>query len=224
VEPSDGKPAETASIPAEPRPHSPAPREREKEPREREKEKNAIRTIPLTVQPAASVVAPAAVPAASVPTVEAAVTPEDRRDANDLARAAIERLRGGNGGSPHASEAPRIGSAPQAPSVQALSTPVSVPAIRPLPPPIMVSTPPADSYGPAAGPSPEQTYSNAARSDDPRRPTPPADIPPARPVDLSAGPGGAEQPSAQEHIQEHTNVAEDMLLAAKSMFHAVLPQ
>jgi hypothetical protein len=82
----------------------------------------------------------------------------------------------------------------------------------------MVSTPPADSSGPAAEPSPGQPYSNSVRSSDPRRPTPPADIPPARPLDLNAG--GPAEPSAREH----TNVAQDMLLAAKSMFHAVLPQ
>jgi hypothetical protein len=207
--PSEDKSAETASVPVETRPHPAAPHE-----------KTAIRTIPLTapvVQPAVSaVVAPK--PAS---TVEAAVTPEDRRDANDLARAAIERLRGSNGGSPRAQEAirapetPRIVAAPQTAAV-----PVSAPVIQPLPPPIMVSTPPADSYGPAAGPSPGQPYSNSARSDDPRRPTPPADIPPARPLDLNAG----NTEPAEASAPEHTNVAQDMLLAAKSMFHSVLPQ
>jgi len=205
-EPSEDKPAETASIPAETR-SRPAPRE-----------KTAIRTIPLTapaVQPAAS----AAVAPNPAPAVEAATAPEDRRDANDLARAAIERLRGSNGGSPRvqetnrAPESPRTVAAPQTPAVA-----VSAPGLRPLPPPIMVSTPPADSFGPAAGPSPAQPYSNSARIDDPRRPTPPADIPPASPLDLNAG--GSADPSAREH----TNVAEDMLLAAKSMFHSVLPQ
>jgi hypothetical protein len=210
LESSEDKPAETASIPVETRPRPAVPRE---------KEKTAVRTIPLTapaVQPAASA-APNPAPAA-----EAAVTPEDRRDANDLARAAIERLRGSNGSSraqeatrteaTRTPESPRVVAAPQNAAV-----PVSAPAIRPLPPPIMVSTPPADSYGPAAGPSPGQPYSNSARSDDPRRPTPPADIPPARPLDLNSGPAEPSPP-------EHTNVAQDMLLAAKSMFHSVLPQ
>ena len=50
-----------------------------------------------------------------------------------------------------------------------------------------------------------------ARADDPRRPIPPADIPPPAPVDLRTD-------------KPHTNVAEDMLLAAKSMFHSVIPQ
>jgi hypothetical protein len=212
-QPSEDKPVETASIPTDSKRQPPAPRE-----------KTAIRTIPLAVQPAASVVTPAAVPASPAPTVEATVTPDDHRDANDLARAAIERLRGSNGSSPRVQEtvrtpdaprpdAPRVVLAPQAPTtVQA-----SAPAIRPLPPPIMVSTPLVDSLG-GSGPSPTQpSGAAAARIDDPRRPIPPADIPAARPLDLNAG-------SADPTEREHHNVAEDMLLAAKSVFHAVLPQ
>jgi hypothetical protein len=54
---------------------------------------------------------------------------------------------------------------------------------------------------------------------DPRRPTPPADIPLTRPpLDLRA------EAAAEPMAKEHTNVAEDMLLAAKSVFHAVLPK
>jgi hypothetical protein len=190
--------AETASISADIRRHTPAPRE-----------KTAIRVIPLT-----AAAQPAVQPAASVPTVEATVNPEERRDANDLARAAIERLRGGNE-SPRAPEtvripeaAPRVASVPQASGPQA-------PTLRPLPPPIVVSTPPADSSG--SGPPPTQAYPAAAQINDPRRPTPPADIPPAAPVDLHAEPVDAP-------ARPHTNVAEDMLLAAKSVFHSVLPQ
>jgi hypothetical protein len=48
------------------------------------------------------------------------------------------------------------------------------------------------------------------------RPTPPADIPDARPLDLRADAGAPPQ-------RRHT-VADDMLSAAKSVFHAVLPQ
>lgn len=201
-EASEDKPAETASIPVDTKRQPAAPRE-----------KTAIRTIPLAVQPAASVVAPAAVPVSPAPTVEAIVAPDDRRDANDLARAAIERLRATSGGSPRAPEVPRMVSAPQASVPQ---QPMA-PAVRPLPPPIMVSTPPSDEvFG--AGPSPMPSNSAAARIDDPRRPTPPADIPAARPLDLSA------EPPASSAREEHHNVAEDMLLAAKSVFHAVLPQ
>jgi hypothetical protein len=201
------KPAETASIPADTRRHSPAPRE-----------KTAIRTIPLTapvtapapVQPAVSTVAPAAAtPPAS--TVEAALPPEEHRDANDLARAAIERLRGGNENLPHAQEAartpdagPRVIAAPQ-------GQPLAI--LRPLPPPITVSTPPDEATGPSQT---QQPYPTSARIDDPRRPTPPADIPSAQPFDLRA--------EAEPPVREHRNVAEDMLSAAKSVFHAVLPQ
>jgi hypothetical protein len=202
VQPED-RPAETASISADSRRHAPAPHEKEK----------AVRVIPLTataqptVQPAASVAAPPA----PGPTVEAAITPDEHRDANDLARAAIERLRGSNEGAPRAQEAAR--ESVHVPDATARTAPVPpVAAVRPLPPPIMVSTPPADSYG--SGPSPTQPYPATARVDDPRRPIPPADIPPAAPIDLRA----------DASARPHTNVAEDMLLAAKSVFHSVLPQ
>jgi hypothetical protein len=192
-EPAEDKPTETASIPAEPKRPTPA------------REKTAIRTIPLTATPA---VQPAAAPSPA-PTVEAAVTPEERRDANanDLARAAIERLRGS-----HSSEAVRASEASRAaaaPSSQPVASPV-----RPLPPPIMVSTPPSEQPT-------QQPYSTSARSDDPNRPTPPADIPGARPLDLQAGAAPLDSPSRD---REHKNVAEDVLTGVKSMFHAVLPQ
>jgi hypothetical protein len=200
LEPED-RSAETASISADIHHRPAAAREKEK----------AVRVIPLTaaaqpaVQPAASV----ATPPAPTPTVEAAITPDEHRDANDLARAAIERLRGSNEGAPRAQESVRVpdapartASVPQAPVPQAA-------AIRPLPPPIVVSTPPTD--GVSAAPAPMQPYPMTARADDPRRPIPPADIPPPAPVDLRTD-------------KPHTNVAEDMLLAAKSVFHSVIPQ
>ncbi|MBU6464489.1 MAG: hypothetical protein KGK01_16945 [Bradyrhizobium sp.] len=207
VEPED-KQAETASIAAESRRHPP-------------REKTAIRVIPLTAtaptaQPAASVTAPPA------PTVEAAIIPDEHRDANDLARAAIQRLRGGSETSPRAQDTIRVpdaGPAPRVASVPQAQVP-QVAAVRPLPPPIMVSTPPADNSGP--GSLSTQPYSATALADDPHRPIPPADIPPAdippaAPIELRAEPVDAS-------AQPHTNVAEDMLLAAKSVFHAVLPQ
>ena len=205
------KSEETASIPAETRRHSPAPRE-----------KTAIRTIPLTT-PAVVASAPAApsapAPAAAAPTpptLEAAVAPDEHHDANDLARAAIERLRGANDGAPHGPEVARTPDAPHVASAPPVSAPpVSVQSVRPLPPPIMVSTPPAETFGAPTGPSqpPQQAY-------DPRRPTPPADIP--GPLDLRAEAG---EPSPQPPVvREHRNVADDMLSAAKSVFHAVLPQ
>jgi hypothetical protein len=187
------KPAETAVIPVETRRHQPAPRE-----------KTFARTVPAP--------APAAAPAisapATVPPAEAASAPEERRDANDLARAAIERLRGSNEVSPRPQEAarsteparvPEAVHLPDAARIPDAPRVVSAPAIRPLPPPILVSTPPVES-----------------RVDDPSRPTPPAEIP-SRPLDLRAETAG---PAARER----TTVAEDMLSAAKSVFHAVLPK
>jgi hypothetical protein len=205
-------PAETASIPADPRRHAPAPRE-----------KTAVRVIlPSPVQPVTPAVAPVAVTPNPAPPVEAAVAPE--RDANDLARAAIERLRGSNDNAPRAQQAARTPApdAPRAPEVAGVpDTPrvVTAPALRPLPPPIMVSTP-ANPASDALdqGSQPRPPYVANAGIGDPRRPTPPADIPLTRPpLDLRAE-------AAEPMAKEHTSVAEDVLSAAKSVFHAVLPK
>jgi hypothetical protein len=173
------KPAETtASLPAETK--RPAPR------------------VAKSAPPSApSVIAAAPADAAAV---------EDHRDANDLARAAIERLRS-NGETAQrpqpAPRAPEVAHSPEEPRVIAAPPP----ALRPLPPPIVVSIP-------SEAPDP-----SALRAD-PSRPTPPAEIPMSRPpLDLRAE-AMAEPPQPKQK----TNVAEDMLSAAKSMFHAVLPK
>lgn len=132
------------------------------------------------------------------------------RDANDLARAAIERLRGSNEGSMSRAQEAARAPAPDAARLQ--ETPRTVvavpaaPAVRPLPPPIAVAAPPVD------------TSIAATAAADPNRPTPPAEIPPAPPrppVDLRA-----EAANAMSHTKA---VAEDVLAAAKSMFHVVIP-
>ena len=205
AKPSD-TPVETASIPAEPRRHTPAPREK-------------VRVVlPSPVQPSAA--APVTAVPAPAPPVEAAVAPEERRDANDLARAAIERLRGNGDSSPRPQEAARTPEAPRALEASRTSeTPrvVTAPAVRPLPPPIMVSAPPnneAFDQGSQARPS----YPVNAGNGDQGRPTPPADIPASRPpLDLRAD----AEPTPP---REHKSVAEDVLSAAKSVFHAVLPK
>jgi hypothetical protein len=195
VKPADA-PAETASIP--PR-HTPAPRDK-------------VRVVlPSPVQavtpPVTSAVAAAPVPA---PPVETASAPDERRDANDLARAAIERLRGTGDNS---QRVPELARAPETSRIET-SRVATAPALRPLPPPITVSTP---------GEPPDQASSQARppyaanAGIDPHRPTPPADIPVSRPLDLRAE---VTEPS----VREHTSVAEDVLSAAKSMFHAVLPK
>ena len=170
---------------------------------------------------AAPAVAPVIAAPATAPPAETAAAPEEHRDANDLARAAIERLRGVTDGSPRAQEAARVPEAPRAPDaarVPEASRVAAAPAVRPLPPPIMVSTPAGDPLNPSAGSSAAK-QPDGARIDDPRRPTPPADIPapPSQPLDLRAE-------AAEPATREHNNVAEDMLSAAKSVFHAVLPK
>ena len=185
------KPAETASIPADTRRHPPNPRE---------KEKTVAKTIPA--QPVAPVVEPVLAAPNTAPSVEAAIAPD--RDANDLARAAIERLRGTPDNSSRAQESVRLPDPPRVAAVPA------APSVQPLPPPILVSTPPAETFDAQTKPS----YPATARADDPRRPTPPADIPDPKPLDLRAD---AIPPKPR------TNVAEDVLSAAKSMFHSVLP-
>ena len=209
---SADRPVETASIPVDTRRNQPATRE-----------KTVARTVTASPpQPSVPAVVPVVAAPVPAPPVEAAIAPQERRDANDLARAAIERLRGTNDGSPRSQEAAR-GSNPAAPAriPDAAHSPdaprVSAPAVRPLPPPIMVSAPSREMIDAAPGsPQMKPPYAAAARTDDPDRPTPPADIPFSRPLDLHA--------EAAEPVREHTTVAEDMLLAAKSVFHAVLPK
>jgi len=187
--------------------------------------------------PAREKAAAKSTPAATVPVVEAnsapaAASPAAAPDANDLARAAIERLRKSPEGKaaekaaeakaaetkpvertpePAVREATRV---PEAPRV--VTTEPS--AVRPLPPPITVSTPSTEAYG-NGGSSP--SYTASVGNDDPNRITPPADIPVpviAPPLDLRAD-AGATMPRPKK-----TNVADEMLSGMKSMFHSVLPK
>ncbi len=192
------KPADGVTVVTEPRRTPTAPRE---------KAVAKTQSVPAPVTTSPAVTAPAPVEAAAVPDEH-----EQHRDAAELARAAIERLRATSGGN----EAPRpqeTARAPEAPRVQdAPRTVVAAPAIRPLPPPITVDV--LGSPGQPATPSTmNPPYTSSVRIDDPLRPVPPADIPtalpPSRPLDLHA---------------DAKTVAEDMLSAAKSMFHAVLPK
>jgi hypothetical protein len=193
-------PAETASIP--PR-HTSAPREK-------------VRVVlPSPVQAVTPPMTPAVAAApVAAPPVETASVPDERRDANDLARAAIERLRGtGDNNSPRAPEVARAGETSRVETPR-IETPrvATAPALRPLPPPITVSTPVGESLDQGSQTRPPYAANTGI---DPRRPTPPADIPLSRPLDLRAE---VSEP------REHTSVAEDVLSAAKSMFHAVLPK
>ena len=212
AEKSADKPADTASIPVDSRRHPPVAREK------------AIAKPAVTpAAPATPAVAAAPVVAApaTAPAAEAVAPPDEHRDANELARAAIERLRGVNEGTPRPQEAARNPEPPRAASAPPVVAPVvaSAPPVRPLPPPIMVSTPAGETFNPAPG-SPQVGPSGI---DDPRRPIPPADIPEAAPTVSYPGPLDLRAEGVEPQRREH-NVAEDMLLAAKSVFHAVLPK
>jgi hypothetical protein len=190
------KPSETASIPptapAESRRHQPATREK------------------------AAKAGPAPVPAPAETAVAAPNTAspaETGPDANDLARAAIERLhRASIASEPPRAAEPRVTATPAQvlapPPAQVQAPPVP---LQPLPPPITVSTPPADIKPPAP------------RAGDAHRPTPPADIPfPSTPIDLRADAVDSSPPPPPP--QGRPSVAEDVLAAAKSVFHSVLPK
>ncbi|WP_440642326.1 hypothetical protein ACSHT2_15560 [Bradyrhizobium sp. PUT101] len=186
--------------------------------------------------PAAPVVEANSAPAAAAPT---AATP----DANDLVRAAIERLRKspegrsaearssetkpaeGRSSEGRSSEA-KPAERPAEPAVrEAARTPegprvvgMEPSTVRPLPPPISVSTPSPEAYGNGSFNPP---YTASIGNDDPNRVTPPADIPVPvipPPLDLRAD-AGASMPRPKK-----TNVADEMLSGMKSMFNAVLPK
>jgi hypothetical protein len=188
--------------------------------------------------------APAAPPVVEANSAPAAAAPTP--DANDLARAAIERLRKSPEGraaearssetkssetkssetksadtkpaekpaEPTVREAART---PEAPRVVAAEPSM----VRPLPPPITVSTPSSEAYGNGGASQGSPPYTASIGNDDPSRVTPPADIPVpviAPPLDLRADAGGA-MPRPKK-----TNVADEMLSGMKSMFQAVLPK
>jgi hypothetical protein len=148
------------------------------------------------------------------PAVRPAETPaaqEERRDAADLARAAIERLRASEG-----TRSPEVGRATgDQPRIVTAAPQLS--PVRPLPPAIAVSTPSVEGAPYVAGNPP---YTGSVQVDG--RLTPPGEIPTppaARPLDLRADRGG--DPSIKDQV---SNVAQDMVSAAKSVFHSVLPK
>lgn len=193
--------------------------------------------------------APSAAPVVEASSAPAAASPAATPDANDLARAAIERLRKSPEGKaaekaaeaksteikpseikpveaksseikaaertpePAVQEASRIPEAPR--NVTAVPS-----MVRPLPPPINVSTPSPDAYGSGGSSQANPPYTASVGNDNPNRLTPPADIPVpviAPPLDLRADAGAAAP-------RPKTNVADEMLSGMKSMFHAVLPK
>lgn len=157
---------------------------------------------------------------AVTPAAEANAAPDEKRDANDIARAAIERLRNAEprqADTPRASEPARLQDrAPERARmnsvVYAPAAASQPPAMQPLPPAVTVAPPQSEAAivaPPAPFPVPASGASDA-RLDDSSRLTPPEDIP-SRPLDLRARTG-------------RTSVAEDVVSAAKSVFHAVVPE
>ncbi|OYU90025.1 MAG: hypothetical protein CFE29_13485 [Bradyrhizobiaceae bacterium PARB1] len=135
---------------------------------------------------------PAAAPAPAPALATVGTAPSG--DANDLARAAIERLSRGE-----KVEAPR---APErTASVQPQAAPAPLPQAQPmqqLPPPIVVSNPSAEN----------------SQFEQSRGPRPPSDVP----VPMREMQANAEERSGR------TNVVEDVLIGAKSMFDRVIPR
>jgi hypothetical protein len=190
-------------------------------------------------------------PAPSAPVVEAnsapaAAAPAATADANDLVRAAIERLRKSPEGkaieaksfetkpsetkssetkssetkSVERTQEPAVREAARTPEAPRI-IPMDPAMVRPLPPPITVSTTPApEAYGNGGSSQASPPYTASVGNENPNRLTPPADIPVpmiAPPLDLRAD-AGASMPRPK------TNVADDMLSGVKSMFHSVLPK
>lgn len=211
---SSEKSADTSTAVA--RRHQPTPREKAVAEKSAS-EKSAAKPVPTT---AATPVAVPAVTASIAPTAESAPA-VSAADANDLARAAIERLRGTSEASrseaPRAADAPRVQEAVRIPEAPRAAP---TPAIPQLPPPITVSTPSVETSGlPASSvtPTSSDAMPDARRATDPRRPRPPGDIPLAPPLDLQADATGSTH-------QSTATVADDMLSAAKSVFHSVIPR
>ena len=162
-----------------------------------------IRIIPIVKERSAAADAAVSAPA-PMASVETASAVDEKKDANELARAAIQRLRGGTD-TARAVEEP----AKPAPSPvrvqQARATPEPQPlpaatAVPPLPPAVSISTP---KY-------PQGDVVEQVASD---RLTPPAEIPGRSPLSLHASHRVAENPS----------LADDFLSATKSFFRAITP-
>jgi len=194
--------------------------------------------------PAVSAAAPAT-PVVEANSAPAAAAPAAAPDANDLVRAAIERLRkspeskaaeakasdtkaadtkasdnkSSETKAPEKTQEPAVREAARTPEAPRI-IPVDTSSVRPLPPPITVSTPAAEAYGNGGSSQPSPPYTASVGNENPNRLTPPADIPVpmiAPPLDLRAD-AGASMPRPK------TNVADDMLSGVKSMFHSVLPK
>lgn len=215
AKPADAKPAEAKAADVAPAEATPTGSRG----RTAAREKAAAKSAPTATAPAT------AAPVIEANSAPAAASPAATPDANDLVRAAIERLRKSPEGksaetkSVEKSPEPAAQEAARAPEAPRVAT-VAPSAVRPLPPPITVSTPSAETYGNGPSLPANPPYTASVGNDDANRMTPPADIPVpviAPPLDLRADAGGPMP-------RPKTNVADEMLSGVKSMFHAVLPK
>jgi hypothetical protein len=159
----------------------------------------------------------------------------DERRANDLARAAIERLRNTSPTDQAKSETGKLDQAKIEPAkvdpakadvakadpkAQPVTTAVLAPPMQPLPPAITLTTPNANVFEQgAAAPVVRQPFpQTASRSDDSQRLLPPGEIPGRSPLDLRA------EAMASSSSSTRTSVADDVVSVAKSVFHAVIPR
>ncbi|MGM4924292.1 hypothetical protein AB8A31_15370 [Tardiphaga sp. 804_B3_N1_9] len=165
------------------------------------REKAAVKPAPAPAAPAPVLATVGTAPAANA-------SADERRDANDLARAAIERLNRSEPRPQEAARTPETPRPPEAPRVQEAARTVPPPSMQQLPPPIVVATPSVEKLDPM----PSQ-----AERPEVRRIRPPGDIPTPQPMDLQADAAGTPR-------SERTNVAEDVLSAAKSVFNSVIPR
>jgi len=211
--PAAEKPAETKAAdvaPGESAPHGRTPAH----------EKSVAKSTPA---------APVAAPVVEANSAQAAASSTATPDANDLARAAIERLRKSPEGkaAEKAAETKAAERTPE-PAVQEASRTPEAPrvvtaapsTVRPLPPPINVSTPAPEAYGNGSASQANPPYTASVGNDDPNRLTPPADIP----VPMIAPPLDLRADASSTAPRPKTNVADEMLSGMKSMFHAVLPK
>lgn len=167
-------------------------------------------------------VRPATAARFAVRTPAAPALSDEKKDANDLARAAIERLRGTAERGRSATDiqpAPVPQSQPVA-APAAPTTPVAPLAVAtapPLPPPVVVSTP---NYGHRSADSGQDVPASGGEttgSADAARLVPPAEIP-ATPTPFAVRGSAVERPAV-----EQASIADQVMSTTKSFFRAITP-
>lgn len=207
-----GKPKQAEKPAAEPKRQA----SREKPSEKPEKSVKAAPVPAVTSAPAQTVaVAP------SAPAAVDSTPASDNRDANDLARAALDRLRGpveaAKQPEPRRQAAPApapAARAPEQPKVAAATPaqPHVQQTVQPLPPATLVTAP---NNGSGARSEEANAPKSREAAKDERSLTsfrPPAEIPGASPIDLHAT------------GREPTSIADDVVATARSVFNAVIPR